>query len=335
MAITGTQDSAVSATTVDIAITGMTCNSCAARVEKKLNQLSGVSATVNFATETAHVAMGPSTVTADVLAAVAKTGYGATLIEDAVDDDRVVNGVRRRLWVATVLAIPVALMAMVSALQFNGWQWLSLALTTPIVVWAAWPFHRAAALNARHGVATMDTLVSVGILAAYLWSVWALVFGGAGGAEYRMSHGLFGSPDGGPPDLYLEVAAAVPVFLLAGRWFEAKAKIRAGAALRALAELGSSEAVVRRGEEEVRISINDVVVGDQMVVRPGERIATDGRVMSGHSAVDTSMLTGESLPVEVGPGDDVTGPLSILMGFCVWKPPGLVPIRGWLTSLDW
>ena len=307
MAITGTQDSAVSATTVDIAITGMTCNSCAARVEKKLNQLSGVSATVNFATETAHVAMGPSTGTADVLAAVAKTGYGATLIEDAVDDDRVVNGVRRRLWVATALAIPVALMAMVSALQFNGWQWLSLALTTPIVVWAAWPFHRAAALNARHGVATMDTLVSVGILAAYLWSVWALVFGGAGGAEYRMSHGLFGSPDGGPPDLYLEVAAAVPVFLLAGRWFEAKAKIRAGAALRALAELGSSEAVVRRGEEEVRISINDVVVGDQMVVRPGERIATDGRVMSGHSAVDTSMLTGESLPVEVGPGDDVTG----------------------------
>lgn len=302
---------------VDLAVTGMTCASCAARVEKKLNKLPGVTATVNYATETAHasiasaVGMDPSgtnTVSIDeLIAAVEKAGYGASVKRDEDDAEAEVVDLRRRFYVSAALAIPVAILLMIPGAQFIGWQWIAFALTTVVVGWAAWPFHHAAAINARHGVATMDTLVSVGILAAYLWSAWALFFGGAGAADYRMSHGLFNTSTGGPPDLYLEVAAAVPVFLLAGRWFEARAKRRSSSALRALADLAAPDATVMRGEEQVRLPIAQVKVGDQIIVRPGERIATDGVVLTGRSAVDTSMLTGESVPTEVSPGDEVTG----------------------------
>ncbi len=292
---------------VDLAISGMTCTSCAARVEKKLNKLPGVSATVNYATETAHVVMGPDTVLADLLRTVEQTGYGAALTDDAEELDAEVDSLRRRFWIALVLALPVAALSMVPVLQFPGWQWVTLALTTPIVAWASWPFHRAAAVNARHGVATMDTLVSVGILAAYGWSLWALAFGGAGALDYTMSHGLFATNHDGPPDLYFEVAAAVPVFLLAGRWFEARAKKRSSAALRALVDLAVPEVTLLRDGREVRVATSEIEVGDRFVVRPGERIATDGVVIAGSSAIDAAMLTGESVPVDVGVGDDVTG----------------------------
>ena len=292
---------------VDLAITGMTCTSCAARVEKKLNKLPGVSATVNYATETAHVVMGPDTVLGDLLRTVEQTGYSASLADDAEELDAEVDSLRRRFWVALILALPVAALAMIPALQVPTWQWVSLALTTPIVVWAAWPFHRAAGLNARHGVATMDSLVSVGIVAAYGWSLWALLFGGAGALDYTMSHGLFATNHGGPPDLYFEVAAAVPVFLLAGRWFEARAKKRSSAALRALVDLAVPEATLLRDGQEIRVATSEIEVGDRFIVRPGERIATDGVVVAGSSAIDAAMLTGESVPVEVGIGDEVTG----------------------------
>jgi len=292
---------------VDLAISGMTCTSCAARVEKKLNKLPGVTATVNYATETAHVVMGPDTVLADLLRTVEQTGYGATLTDDAEELDAEVDSLRRRFWIALVLALPVAALSMVPVLQFPGWQWVTLALTTPIVAWASWPFHRAAAVNARHGVATMDTLVSVGILAAYGWSLWALAFGGAGALDYTMSHGLFATNHGGPPDLYFEVAAAVPVFLLAGRWFEARAKKRSSAALRALVDLAVPEVTLLREGREVRVATSEIEVGDRFIVRPGERIATDGVVIAGTSAIDAAMLTGESVPVDVVVGDEVTG----------------------------
>ena len=292
---------------VDLAISGMTCTSCAARVEKKLNKLPGVTATVNYATETAHVVMGPDTVLADLLRTVEQTGYGAALTDDAEELDAEVDSLRRRFWIALVLALPVAALSMVPVLQFPGWQWVTLALTTPIVAWASWPFHRAAAVNARHGVATMDTLVSVGILAAYGWSLWALAFGGAGALDYTMSHGLFATNHGGPPDLYFEVAAAVPVFLLAGRWFEARAKKRSSAALRALVDLAVPEVTLLREGREVRVATSEIEVGDRFVVRPGERIATDGVVIAGSSAIDAAMLTGESVPVDVVIGDEVTG----------------------------
>lgn len=292
---------------VDLAISGMTCSSCAARVEKKLNRLPGVTATVNFATETAHASISSDVGLEQLIATVEKTGYGASVKRDEVDAEAEVADLRRRFIISAALAVPVAVLLMVPGAQFIGWQWIAFALTTLVVGWAAWPFHHAAALNARHGVATMDTLVSVGILAAYLWSAWALFFGGAGVADYRMSHGLFNTSTGGPPDLYLEVAAAVPVFLLAGRWFEARAKRRSSSALRALADLAAPNATVQRGDEQVLLPIAQVVVGDQIIVRPGERIATDGVVLSGHSAVDTSMLTGESIPTEVGPHDEVIG----------------------------
>ncbi len=292
---------------VDLAISGMTCTSCAARVEKKLNKMPGVTATVNYATETAHVVMGPDTVLADLLRTVEQTGYGATLADDAEELDAEVDSLRRRFWIALVLALPVAALSMVPVLQFPGWQWVTLALTTPIVAWASWPFHRAAAVNARHGVATMDTLVSVGILAAYGWSLWALLFGGAGALDYTMSHGLFATNHGGPPDLYFEVAAAVPVFLLAGRWFEARAKKRSSAALRALVDLAVPEVTLLRDGQEIRVATSEIEVGDRFIVRPGERIATDGIVVAGSSAIDAAMLTGESVPVDVGIGDEVTG----------------------------
>ena len=292
---------------------GMTCASCAARVEKKLNRLDGVTASVNYATETATVSYDPDVVTPDDLVrTVEATGYSATLPPPPSAEPAVVASsaeaheadeaapLRQRLLGSAALTVPVVVLSMVPATQFRFWQWLAFALTAPVVVWGAWPFHRAAALNARHGAATMDTLISLGVTAAFGWSVWALFAGGAGEPGMRMGHP-------GMADLYLEVAGGVTTLILLGRFFEARAKRRSGAALRALLELGAKDVAVLRGGREVRVPVGGLAVGDRFVVRPGEKIATDGVVEEGTSAVDASMLTGESVPVEVGPGDAVTG----------------------------
>ena len=294
---------------VDLAVSGMTCSTCASRIERKLNKIPGVDATVNFATETAHADVAPGVDVEDLLRAVQQAGYAATLVteDSASPDDRDVRDLRRRFWVSLGLALPVVLLAMIPALQFPGWQWVSAALATAVVAWGAWPFHRATAINLRHGAATMDTLVSMGVLAAYLWSMWALLFGGAGSLDYRMEHGIFAPPMSGMPSLYFEVAAAVPVFLLAGRWFEARAKRRSTAALRALADLSAPDASLLVDGVETRVPVAQLKVGDVFVVRPGERIATDGVVEKGESAVDSSLITGEPVPVDVVPGDPVTG----------------------------
>ena len=295
------------ADSVELAITGMTCSTCASRIERKLNRVPGVHATVNYATESAHIDLDIDIPVADLVRVVEQTGYTAALVSDHDSDEADVDALRRRFLVSLALALPVVAVSMVPMLQFPGWQWVALALTTAIVGWGAWPFHRAAAINARHAAATMDTLVSMGVLAAYLWSVWAILFGGAGVIGYTMSHGFGNHSATGTPDIYLEVAAAVPVFLLAGRWFEARAKRRSTAALRALAALAAPDAALLVDGVETRVPVADVRVGDLFIVRPGERIATDGVVEDGASAVDTSLLTGESLPVEVGIGDAVVG----------------------------
>jgi len=297
----------MSTSSVELAVSGMTCATCASRIERKLNKMPGVTATVNYATESAHVDYDPGIEVSDLLRTIEQTGYSASPVADAAVDSREVDSLRRRFWVSFALALPVVLLAMIPPLQFTGWQWVSLALATVVVGWGAWPFHRAAALNARHGAATMDTLVSLGVLAAYFWSLWALVFGGAGALGYTMTDGMAMQSHGGTPDIYFEVAAAVPVFLLAGRWFEARAKRNSTQALRALANLAAPDAAVVVDGVETRVPIAQLRVGDLFVVRPGERIATDGVVESGDSAVDTSLLTGEAVPVEVGEGDAVTG----------------------------
>ncbi|QFG23045.1 cation-translocating P-type ATPase [Actinomadura sp. WMMB 499] len=301
---------------VELAIGGMTCASCAARIEKKLNRMDGVTATVNYATEKARVEFTGEVSPDDLIATVEKTGYTAELppppkaggeaVEAAGPADELAP-LRQRLVTSVVLAVPVIAMAMVPALQFDYWQWLSLTLAAPVVVYAGWPFHRAAWTNLRHGAATMDTLVSMGTLAAFGWSLWALFFGTAG--EPGIKHGFEFSMarSDGSMNIYLEAAAGVIAFILAGRYFEARSKRRAGAALRALLELGAKEvSVVRDGREE-RIAIDELRVGDRFAVRPGEKIATDGTVEEGSSAVDASLLTGESVPVEVAPGDTVAG----------------------------
>lgn len=295
------------ADSVELAITGMTCSTCASRIERKLNRVPGVRATVNYATESAHIDLDSEIPVADLVRVVEQTGYAAAPVSDHGNEDGDVDALRARFLVSLVLALPVVALSMIPALQFPGWQWVALALTTVIVGWGAWPFHRAAALNARHAAATMDTLVSMGVLAAYLWSVWAILFGGAGAIGYTMSHGFGNHSDMATPDIYLEVAAAVPVFLLAGRWFEARAKRRSTAALRALAALAAPDAALLVEGVETRVPVSALHVGDRFVVRPGERVATDGIVEEGVSAIDTSLLTGESLPVEVGPGDGVVG----------------------------
>ena len=291
---------------VELAIEGMTCASCANRIERKLNKMPGVSATVNYATETATVSLPDGTAVDDAIATVEQAGYGARRPEPAQPDVDALAPLRRRLVVSTVLAVPVVALSMVPAFQFPWWQWVALVLAAPVATWGAWPFHRAAALNARHGSATMDTLVSLGIVAAGLWSLWALVFGGAGGPDMHMTF-AFTAPRGAAPEPYLEVAAAVTVFLLAGRYAEGRAKTRSSAALRALLALGASTARVLRDGREVEVPAASLRVGERFVVRPGERIATDGTVVDGTSAVDTSVMTGESVPVEVGPGTAVTG----------------------------
>ncbi|GHH32844.1 heavy metal translocating P-type ATPase [Streptomyces candidus] len=302
---------------VELAIGGMTCASCAARVEKKLNRMEGVAATVNYATEKARVAYDTGTVAvADLVATVERTGYTAAGPAGPAPDDTPAgqpaaasepDTLRQRLTVCAVLAAPVILLSMVPALQFDNWQWLSLTLAAPVVVWGALPFHRAAWTNLRHGAATMDTLVSVGTLAAFGWSLWALFLGGAGMPGMRHGFSLTAGRADGAATVYLEVAAGVTVFLLLGRWLEARSKRQAGAALRALMHLGAKDVTVLRGGREARIAVRELGVGDRFVVRPGEKVATDGTVVEGTSAVDASMLTGESVPVDVGPGDPVTG----------------------------
>jgi len=302
---------------VNLAIEGMTCASCAMRIEKKLNKLDGVTASVNYATEQARVEY-PATVTpADLIASVEAAGYRAALpptpsatagaAPSAGDELDATRPARDSLLVSAALTVPVVLLAMIPALQFDAWQWLSLTLGAPVIVWGAWPFHRAAWANARHGAATMDTLISVGTIAAFGWSLWALFLGDAG--VIGMTHGFSIRPERGvaSSQIYLEVAAGVTTFILAGRYFEAKAKRRSGAALRALLELGAKDVALLRDGAEVRIPIEQLAVGETFVVRPGEKIATDGVVTDGASAVDTSLLTGESVPVDVAVGDAVAG----------------------------
>ena len=295
--------------TVRLDVHGMSCTSCAMRVEKRLNQLDGVEASVNYATEKATVHVPEGTDHQVLLDAVAATGYEATL-PDAHGGHGGHEGLhgaasmRRRAVVSAVLSLPVLVLSMVPATQFTGWQWVALALATPVVTWGAWPFHRATATNARHGAATMDTLVSVGVGAAYLWSLWALFFGGAGMLGMRMEWSFTG---GGAHEIYLEVAGVVTTFVLAGHYLEANAKKQSSAALRALMDLGAKTVTLLRDGREEQVPVDDVEVGDVFVVRPGETIATDGEVVDGASAVDESMLTGESVPVEVGEGDAVTG----------------------------
>ena len=308
-------------TTIELEIGGMTCASCANRIEKKLGKLDGVEASVNYATEKARVSVPEGYDPQLLIAEVEKTGYTAALpappATNTADDegrgsaepaDPELAALRQRLIGSIVLSVPVIAMAMIPALQFQYWQWLSLTLTAPVIVWAGWPFHRAAWVNLKHGAATMDTLVSVGTIAAFLWSLYALFFGHAG--MPGMTHGFeFGlQQSDGASNIYLETAAGVTMFLLAGRYFEKRSKRQAGAALRALLELGAKDvAILAQDGSETRVPIEQLQVGNEFVVRPGEKIATDGVIVLGLSAVDDSMLTGESVPVEVGPGDTATG----------------------------
>jgi Cu+-exporting ATPase len=326
---------------VELAIGGMTCASCANRIERKLNKLDGVTATVNYATEKAKVTFSADYAPEDLVAVVEQAGYTAVLPEPPatagsvtagsltagsltagpdgfetgaplktaaeLEDERRATALRQRLTTAIVLSVPVVLMAMIPALQFRNWQWASLTLSAPVVTYAAWPFHKAAWTNLKHRAATMDTLVSVGVSAAFLWSVWALFFGDAGMEGMKHGFDFTIARNDGSGSIYLEAASGVTAFILAGRFFEHKAKRRSGAALRALMTLGAKDVAVLRDGAEVRIPIGALAVGDRFVVRPGEKIATDGVVEEGRSAVDASMLTGESVPVEVAAGDAVTG----------------------------
>ncbi|WP_371598009.1 heavy metal translocating P-type ATPase [Streptomyces sp. NBC_00564] len=303
------------ASEIELTIGGMTCASCAARVEKKLNRMDGVTATVNYATEKAKVSYPQGVRVADLIATVVKTGYTAEEpapprpeADASEERDPELSSLRERLVVSALLAVPVALLSMIPALQFDNWQWLALTLAAPVVVWGGLPFHRAAFTNARHGAATMDTLISIGTLAAFGWSLWALFFGDAGMEGMREEGFRFTvSRAEGTSAIYLEVAAGVIAFILLGRYLEARSKRQAGAALRALMELGAKDVSVLRDGREVRVPVDQLAVGDRFVVRPGEKIATDGTVVEGASAVDASMLTGESVPVDVSAGDAVTG----------------------------
>ncbi|MCV7298172.1 copper-translocating P-type ATPase [Mycobacterium barrassiae] len=304
----------MTASRVELQIGGMTCASCAARIEKKLNKIDGVTATVNFATEKARVDYVGDVSADQLVQSIEQAGYTAELPTpdrtDAPADSAVGDptaSLRRRLLISLALTVPVIAMAMIPALQFTNWQWLSLTLAAPVVVWGAWPFHQATWANLRHGTSTMDTLISIGTIAAFGWSIYALFWGTAGIPGMTHPFELTISRTDGTSSIYLEVAAGVTTFILAGRYFEARAKRRAGAALRALLELGAKDVAVRRNGVEQRIPIDQLSVGDEFIARPGEKIATDGVVVEGSSAIDASMLTGESVPVEVGPDDQVVG----------------------------
>ncbi|MCK7637150.1 heavy metal translocating P-type ATPase [Corynebacterium sp. P7202] len=310
----------------ELSVTGMTCTSCSGRVERKLNRLDGVTATVNFATETASVDFDPTLHSPeDLVAVVERTGYGATVVSSAGSDTNGEEGttpspdtadaarteeiadLRRRLIVSAVCGLPVMLLSMVPSVQFDHWQWVALALTVPVFFWGGWPFHRAAVTNLRHGAFTMDTLVSMGTTAALVWSIVALTVGDAGRPGMTMHFHFLADSGSALSEIYLDTAAMVIVFLLLGRWFEARAKGRSSQALRALLTLGAKEATVLVDGREQRIPVDRLTVGDEFIVRPGETVATDGVIVSGRSSVDESMLTGESVPVDVTPGDTVTG----------------------------
>jgi Cu+-exporting ATPase len=313
---------------IELAIGGMTCASCANRIERKLNKLDGVSATVNYATEKARVSAPNGVDPAELVAQIEAAGYTARLPRPPAipsgsparvaepEEPDATRPQRDRLITSVVLAVPVIALAMIPAVQFTYWQWISLALAGPVVTWAAWPFHKAAWANLRHGAATMDTLVSIGVLAAFTWSLYALLFGTAGTPGMVHPFELTVARSDGAANIYLEVAAGVTTFILAGRYFEARSKRRAGAALRALLELGAKDVGVLREGIEARVPVEQLVVGDLFVVRPGEKIATDGVIEDGTSAVDASMLTGESVPIEVGPGDVVVG-ATVNVGGCL------------------
>ncbi|MFC3849363.1 heavy metal translocating P-type ATPase [Corynebacterium hansenii] len=312
---------------LDLDITGMTCASCANRIERKLNKLDGVTAAVNYATERAHVTVPADYDPQQLLDTVDAAGYSATLPPPpraAADEgagadeasssdgtetaaDRELEALRNRVIGSVALAVPVILISMFPVLQFTNWQWLALTLTAPVVVWAGWPFHRATWKNLRHGEATMDTLITVGTGSAFLWSLYALFLGTAGTPGLKHEFTLSVAPTDGAANVYLEVAAGVIMFVLAGRYFEKRSKRRAGDALRAMLDLGAKDVRVLDDGREQLVPASSLKVGDRFVVRPGEKIATDGRVVDGTSAVDESMLTGESAPVEVAAGDDVTG----------------------------
>ena len=299
-------------TEVDLDITGMTCSSCAARVEKKLNRMPGVIATVNYGTDRAHIALPEGTSIDDAIATIEATGYTAQRPRVEFDrehahDDPELRDLRRRVTISAILTAPVVALAMIPPLQFDYWQWISLALAAPVVAWGALPFHRAAWTNLRHGAATMDTLVSLGVGAAFMWSLYALFLGGAGDPGMRMSFHVLPSQGTGNSEIYLEVAAAVTTFILLGRYFEIRAKSRSSRALTTLLSLGAKDVTVVSDGRERTIAINELSVGDHFLVRPGEKVATDGRVINGESSVDISLLTGEPMPVEVGPGDAVVG----------------------------
>ena len=327
---TGESPDPITRRELDFEISGMTCASCAARIERNLNRLDGIDASVNYATEKARVKVPEGLAPEEIIAEVEKTGYSAALPPDSNQDgtgrdhaghsgghdhggiagpetDREIEVLRQRLIGSILLAVPVIAMSMFEALQFEYWQWASLVLAAPVVVWAAWPFHRATLMNLRHGATTMDTLVTIGISAAFFWSLYALFFGTAG--EPGMTHPfeITVAPSDGASNIYLEVAAGVTMFLIAGRYFELRSKRRASSAMNALLEMGAKEAFVIRDGEEVAVAIGDLAVGDEFVVRPGEKVATDGVVVSGNSAIDESMLTGEPVPKEVGAGDEVAG----------------------------
>lgn len=293
-------------TQVELVLGGMTCASCANRIERKLNKLDGVTATVNYATEKARVT-SDGVPAEDLIKAVEAAGYTATLPAAEPEEAPETDPLKQRLLVSAVLSVPVIAMAMVPALQFTNWQWLSLTLAAPVVVWGAWPFHKAAWTNLRHGTSTMDTLVSMGTLAALGWSVYALFFGTAGTPGMKHPFELTIARMDGSSNIYFEAAAGVTTFILAGRYFESRSKRRAGSALRALLDLGAKDVTVLRDGVEYQVPVADLAVGDLFLVRPGEKIATDGVVDSGASAVDASMLTGESVPVEVAVGDTVVG----------------------------
>jgi P-type Cu+ transporter len=302
-----------SAHQVELAIGGMTCASCAARIERKLNRLDGVQASVNYATEKARISYVTGITAEDLVATVARTGYTAELAypetghPEPSGQTEGILALRKRLAGSAGLAIPVVAMAMAPALQFPGWQWLSLLLAAPVAGWGALPFHRAAWRNLWHGTVTMDTLVSMGVLAAFLWSCYAMIFGSAGTPGLRHEFGWSVHQDAGDAQIYFEVSAGITVFLLAGRYFEARARRRAGSALRALLDIGAREVSVLRDGREVRVPVDRLIVGNEFMARPGEKIATDGQVVEGASAVDESMLTGESVPIEVNPGSAVIG----------------------------
>ena len=293
--------------TVDLDIQGMTCASCASRIEKKLNRVDGVQASVNYATEKARVTAPDSISVPSLIEVVKSAGYGASVPEPEAQPVDQAARIRPRLMTAIALTIPVIVISMIPPLQFPGWQWAMLALATPVVWWSGWQFHRSAWVNARHGATTMDTLISVGTITAYLWSLWALVFGAAGeiGMKHRLSLHLERMDPSGY--IYFEAATGIIMFILLGRYIEARSRRAAGSALTALLEMGAKQVTVVRDAVETTVPIEQLGVGDTFVVRPGEKIAADGRVISGHSAVDAAVVTGESVPVEVGPGDHVVG----------------------------